>query len=73
MHAGKPTFPLPTPDRMADRCKYITLPQTSFAGGNYIYKPAQVLNATGRASYSPKYQTKLYGQNWTNGTHFESL
>ena len=26
----------PTPmNRMADRCKNITLPQTSFAGGNY--------------------------------------
>ena len=31
MHAGKPT---PTVNRMTHRCKNITLPQTSFAGGN---------------------------------------
>ena len=31
VHAGKP---LPAVNRMTDRCKNITLPQTSFAGGN---------------------------------------
>ena len=32
MHAGIPPAPV---NRMTDRCKNITLPQTSFAGGNY--------------------------------------
>ena len=31
MLAGKPTSPV---DRMTDTCENITLPQTSFAGGN---------------------------------------
>ena len=28
--------PLPPVDRMTDMCKNITLPQTSFGGGNYV-------------------------------------
>ena len=32
--ANQPTFPPPV-DRMTDACENITLPQTSFAGGNY--------------------------------------
>ena len=31
MHAGIHTLPV---NRMTDRCKIITLPKTSFAGGN---------------------------------------
>ena len=34
MHTGKQT---PSPDRMTDACKNITLPQTSFAGGNNTF------------------------------------
>ena len=33
MHAGKETPPV---NRMTHRCKNITLPQTSFAGGKYV-------------------------------------
>ena len=32
---GVPAQVLPPVNRMTDRCKNITLPQTSFAGGNY--------------------------------------
>ena len=36
-HAGIPPPPV---NRMTDRCKIITLPQTSFAGGNnYLHIP----------------------------------
>ena len=33
--AGVPAQVLPLVNRMTDRCKNITLPQTSFAGGKY--------------------------------------
>ena len=40
MHAGEPT---PPPlNRMTHRCKNITLPQTSFAGGKYYFGTCQL-------------------------------
>ena len=36
----------PPVDRMTDRCKNITLPQTSFAGGNYLFWESSVSNRT---------------------------
>ena len=34
---GVPAQVLPPVNRITDRCKNITLPQTSFAGGNYNF------------------------------------
>ena len=60
---GVPAQVLPPVNRMTNRCKNITLPQTSFAGGNYLLVVTELVAS--RAQYTDYFDYKFTIKNVT--------